>query len=106
MAKLANYFISGVWKDSNDNITHVLLHMVNDDNSFQYGVKTTESVAINLIKQRNTIKTITWGYPNWQIGASVTYVNSNNREYLRTVANATQKDNLDNAINMSSIRRD
>ncbi|WP_422092219.1 DUF3892 domain-containing protein [Tenacibaculum ovolyticum] len=38
------------------------------------------------------------------MGASVTYVNSNNREYLRTVANATKKDNLDNAINMKPIR--
>lgn len=104
MAKLANYFISGVWKDNNENITHVLLHTVNDDNSFQDGLKTAESTAINLLKQRNTIKTITWGYPEWQIGASVTYVNNNNREYLRTVPNATQKDNLDNAINMKPIR--
>ncbi len=104
MAKLANYFISGVWKDNNDNIMYVLLHTVNDDNSFQDGVKTAESTAINLLKQRNTIKTITWGYPEWQIGATVTYVNNNNREYLKTVANTTQKDNLDNAINMKSIR--
>ncbi|WP_422091316.1 DUF3892 domain-containing protein [Tenacibaculum ovolyticum] len=50
------------------------------------------------------LELITWGYPEWQIGALVTYVNNNNREYLRTVPNATQKDNLDNAINMKPIR--
>ncbi|WP_075341012.1 DUF3892 domain-containing protein [Tenacibaculum agarivorans] len=104
MAKSANYFISGVWKDNKDNITHVLLHTVTDNNTFQYGVKTTELTAINLIKQKNIIKTITWGYPGWQIGALVTYVNNNNREYLRTVPNAKLKDNLDNSINMEPIR--
>ena len=46
MAKTANYFISGIWKDNNDNITHVLLHTVNEDNSFQYGIKTTELSTI------------------------------------------------------------
>lgn len=104
MARLANYFISGVWKDNNDNITHVLLHIVDENNSFRFGVKTEESTAINLLKQGYTIMTITWGYPGWDKGAKVTYVSSRNREYLRTVANATEKDNLDNSINMNSIR--
>lgn len=104
MAQLADYFISGVWKEDNDNITHVLLHKVNDDNSFMYGVKTTELATINLIKQNNTICTATWGYPDWKLGASVTYVKSGNHEYLRTVANATKKDNLDNSINMKPIK--
>jgi len=104
MARLASYFISGVWKDDKDNITHVLLHIVDENNTFQYGVKTEESKAINLLKQGYTIITITWGYPGWEKGAKVTYVNSNNREYLRTVANASIKDNLDNSIDMNSIR--
>jgi len=103
MARSANYFISGVWKDNNDNITHVLLHEVNDGDSFIGGVKTTEFSAINLIKQNNIIYTITWDYPGWNLGANVTYVKNGNHEYLRTVANATKKDNLDNSINMKSI---
>ncbi|WP_422091323.1 hypothetical protein [Tenacibaculum ovolyticum] len=61
MTKTANYFISGAWKDNSDNITHLLLHTVNEDNSFQHGIKTTELSAINLLKQRNMIKTITLG---------------------------------------------
>lgn len=104
MAKSADYFISGVWKDNSERITDVLLHTVNDDNSFQYGVKTSESSAINLIKVKKTIKTITWNYPGYDIGALVTVVNIGNKEYLRTVANATAKDNLDNSINMRPIK--
>jgi len=104
MAKLADYFISGVWKDSSDRITDVLLHAVNDNNSFQMGVKTSESNAINLLKSRKTIKTITWRYPKWHIGASVTVVTVGNREYLRTVANASERDNLDNSIDMKFIK--
>jgi len=103
MAKAADYFISGVWKDTNDNITYVLLHQVNDKNSFLNGVRTNELNTINLIKQNNIIYTITWSYPGWELGAKVTYVTTNNNEYLRTVANASIKDNLDNSINMKSI---
>lgn len=104
MTKLADYFISGVWKDSSERITDVMLHTVNDNNTFNMGVKTSESNAINLLKSKKTIKTITWGYPNWQIGAFVTVVTIGNIEYLRTIANASVKDNLDNSINMIPIK--
>lgn len=104
MAKLADYFISGVWKDDSERITDVMLHTVNENNSFSLGVKTSESSAINLLKLKRTIKTITWGYPEWQIGALVTVINIGGVEYLRTVANATVKDNLDNSINMKPIK--
>ena len=104
MAKSANYFISGVWKDTSDRITDVMLHTVNDNDSFEFGIKTTESRAINLLKSNRTIKTITWDYPDWSLGASVTYVTIGNNEYLRTVANCTVTDNLDNSINMKVIK--
>jgi hypothetical protein len=104
MAKSANYFISGVWKDNSERITDVMLHTVNENNSFNMGVKTSESNAINLIKVKKTIKTITWNYPGYDIGALVTVVNIGNKEYLKTVANATAKDNLDNSINMKPIK--
>jgi hypothetical protein len=104
MAKSADYFISGVWKDNSERITDVMLHTVNDNGSFRLGVKTSESGAINLLKLNRTIKTITWGYPDWYIGATVTYVTIGSNEYLRTVANSTVKDNLDNSINMTPIK--
>lgn len=103
MAKSADYFISGVWKYDSERIKDVMLHTVNENNSFNKGVKTSESNAINLIKVKKTIKTITWNYPVYDLGALVTEVNIGNKEYLRTVANATRKDNLDNSINMKPI---
>lgn len=104
MSKSADYFISGVWKDNSERITDVMLHTVNDNDSFQFGVKTSESSVINLLKVNKTIKTITWEYPDWYIGAFVTYVTIGSNEYLRTVANATVKDNLYNSINMRPIK--
>lgn len=104
MAKSADYFISGVWKDTNDNITHVLLHEVMDGDSFKNGLKTNETTAINLIKKNYVLFTITWAYPNWQLGARLTYTQNNNNEYLRTVPNASLKDNLDNSIDMGIIK--
>lgn len=104
MSKLTDYFISGVWKNNSERITDVMLHSVKNDNSFQLGVKTSELSVINQLKLNRTIKTITWNYPDWEIGASVTYVNVGGIEYLRTVANTTIKDNLDNSINMIPIK--
>ena len=104
MSKSANYLISGVWKDSSDNITHVMLHPVNDGDSFSMGVKTSEGDTIALLKKENIIKTVVWGYPGWSIKSKVTYVQSAGKEYLRSDANATTKDNLDNLISMKAIK--
>jgi hypothetical protein len=81
-----------------------MLHTVNENDSFNLGVKTSASNAINILKSNRTIRTITWGYPDYYPGAAVTYVTSENYEYLRTVANSKVKDNLDNSINMKPIK--
>ncbi|MFD1629788.1 DUF3892 domain-containing protein [Pseudopedobacter beijingensis] len=104
MSKSANYLISGVWKDSNDNITHVMLHLVNDGDSWSMGEKTSEANAIALLKKGNIIKTVVWGYPGWSIKSKVTYIQRAGKEYLRSEANATTKDNLDNLISMKAIK--
>jgi hypothetical protein len=104
MSKSANYVISGVWKDSNDNITHVMLHSVSDGDSWSIGEKTSEANTIGLLKKGNVIRTIVWGYPSWTIKSKVTYVQSTGKEYLRSDANATTKDNLDNLISMKAIK--
>ncbi|MEJ5102382.1 DUF3892 domain-containing protein [Chryseobacterium sp. MYb328] len=98
-----DYFISGIWKDSKDRITHVLLHKVMENGSFNPGIKTTEQNAIKHIKNGKKIYTLNWGYPGWNIGAEVTYVLNNNNEYLRTIHNSKTEDNLDNLISMKSI---
>ena len=104
MSKLANYVISGVWKDSSDNITHVMLHPVNDGDTWTMGEKTSESRAVTLLKNGKIIRTIVWGYPGWGIKSKVTYVTRSGKEFLRSDANATTKDNLDNLISMKAIK--
>lgn len=102
--KQADYYISGVWKNNTGIITDVMLHSVDEDNSFNLGVKTSELNVITLLKSQKKIKTITWNYPDWNIGATVIVVSIGSKEYLKTVPNATQKDNLDNSISMNSIK--
>ena len=98
-----DYFISGVWKDSNDRITHVLLHKVTTDASFNRGSKKTENEVIMLLKSGQVIFTIKWLYPVWSLGAKVMVVTDHNREYLRTAPNTKTQDNLDNLISMQNI---
>jgi len=99
MSKVADYYISGVWKDSQERITSVMIHPVSDDNSFNTkGIKTSKVDTIALLKNKKRIMTITWNYPAWNRGAYVTYEATNGQEYLRTVPNSTTKDNLDNSF--------
>lgn len=99
MSKVADFFITGVWKDSQKRITDVMLHAVNDDGSFKSrGSKTSKTGVIGLLKSKKTVMTLTWGYPGWNHGAHVTYETVNGQEYLRTVPNSLTKDNLDNSF--------
>jgi len=104
MSKTANYVISGVWKNSDDNITHVMLHSVNDGDSWNMGEKTTAASVIALLKKGNIIRTVVWNYPGWFIKSKVTYVQAFGNEYLRSEPNASTRDNLDNLISMKAIK--
>lgn len=98
MEKWADYLISNVKKDSNGNVTQVMLHSDDGETVSKSGVKTKDEV-IQLLKRGYSIYTIIWGYPKWVKGAEVGYVrNSNGEEYLRTNRNSTDRDNLDNLI--------
>lgn len=97
-----NYFISGVWKDS-ERITHVMLHKALDDGSFLVGEKKSEQEVINILKQNKRIRVIIWNYPGWVRMAEVEYVEGKDKEFLRANRNKTEKDNLDNLILTHSI---
>ena len=99
-----SYFITGVWKNDNGAITHVYLHQHDlARNQFYTGQKTTEAEAIRLIRANNVVRTLRWDYASatWLIGALVQVVGT--PPYLRTVADATVIDNLDNMINMNGF---
>lgn len=103
-----DYFISGVWKNEQGRITHVLLHKVDSNGyTFYQGAKTSENVVINYLKLGKVIFTINWQYSaqnlGWQLGAKVDYVTIGRQEFLRTIHNNVVRDNLDNLINMQAI---
>lgn len=101
---MATYYVTGVWKLSGV-ITNVMLHSVDANNILQLGRKTTEFSAIALIEAGNTVSTLRWNYgtTSWNIGARIGVVTENGRKYLRTRADTTVSDNLDNMILMSSF---
>jgi hypothetical protein len=103
MSKSNHYYITGVWKDTQQRITDVMLHEVIDDSTFKKGTKKTKAEAIQLIKNNFIIKTLVWGYPTWSVGAKVTYETVNFVEYLRTVPDASIKNNIDNSIAMEAF---
>ena len=96
-----NYYINGVWKDTNKVITHVSLCKI-ESTGWYGGIKTTEAEVVKLIDAGSVIYTIVWSYPIWTKGALVEVITSNGAKFLRTVSNATTKDNLDNSIDMRS----
>lgn len=98
-----NYYINGVWKNSSKVITHVSL-CANNAGNFSGGIKTAEADVVRLIEARNIVYTLVWIYPGWTTGANVEVVHSNGSKFLRTVSNATTKDNLDNSLDMSGFK--
>ncbi len=55
------YFISGVWKADNGNITHVFLHTHNETtNTFGEGKKTVDAGIIRSIRAQNLVRTLRW----------------------------------------------
>lgn len=99
---MANYYISGVWKDDQGRITDVNLHLGVGE-GFARPRKTHKTQVIALIKAGNNVNTITWGYPDWELGASVAFEKVGYEEYLRTDPNASVKDNLDNSLPMDVL---
>lgn len=104
MAVPPNYFITGVWRTDVGVITDVFLHL-NTSTGFNAGKKTPETVVIQLLKANNTIMTLKWNYQtaSWKRGANVIIVKEGNKEFLRTIKDATVEDNLDNMIKMNGF---
>jgi hypothetical protein len=102
---MATYRISGVWKDSNNVITHYAFHTVNT-NSTSRAVKKTKADAITLVESAsNTVTTFVWNYRSagWSIGEKVHVVNGSKGKYLRSNPDGTLTDNLDHLIDFDWI---
>lgn len=102
---MAQYRISGVWKNSNSVITHYAFHTVRE-NSATRASKTTKAAAVALLEiSGNIAMTWVWNYTfgYWQIGETVQVVNGSNGKYLRSNPDNQLTDNLGHLINFDWI---
>ncbi|WPO81626.1 DUF3892 domain-containing protein [Chryseobacterium sp. JJR-5R] len=102
---MAEYRISGVWKDSSGIITHYAFHTVNDS-SISRAIKKTKDEAIRLLDMSgNSATTWIWNYNNccWNIGESVNVVNGTNGKYLRSNPDKKETNNLDHLVDFDWI---
>lgn len=104
---MANYAISGVWKDNNNVITHYAFHNF-DDNGSTIGLATkrTKAEAIRLLDiSGNSSITILWNYtnPGWKRGSIITVVGTALNRYLRTNHDDTTRDNLGHLIDYGLV---
>lgn len=93
---MALYRISGIWKNTNDVITHYAFHTVGE-NSISRASKKSKSDAILLLEtQGNTATTWVWNYTQakWVLGETVEVVRGNNGKYLRSNPDNKLTDNL------------
>jgi hypothetical protein len=94
---MANYKISGVWKDTNNVITHYAFHSINE-NSISRATKKTKAEAIKLLNDpANSAVTWLWNYSvaYWRDGQKVSVINNS---YLRSDPDNKLTDNLAHLI--------
>ena len=81
---MAQFRISGVWKDSNNVITHYAFHTIGET-SISRAAKTSKSQAIALLETTgNSATTWVWNYSlaKWSVGENVEVVNGSNGKVL------------------------
>ena len=104
--KWADYAITAIWFSHypHKHVAYVRLHEDGGNDLIYPGQKVSKETAIGLLKKGKTIVTTRWNYQDnatWVKGAKVDYFkHQNGTEYLRTDANATKSDNLDNLLDM------
>ncbi len=99
------YRISGVWKDTDQVITHYAFHK-QTANGYTRATKTTKAQAIVLLETAgNSATTWLWDYNSsfWKVGQTVTVVGSGSGKYLRSNADNKLTDNLNHLINFDWI---
>lgn len=102
---MAQYAITGIWKDDNDTITDYAIHLVTEHLNPNLltvwrAEKYSKKDAINLV-QNNFVQTAIWDYTQqlWILKAKVKVVGN----YLRSESDDTVRDNLDNLLNYRNI---
>lgn len=102
---MAIYRISGVWKDSNNVITHYAFHTVGEKSSTR-AIKKSKAQAIELLETSgNSATTWIWNYEQavWNNGENVQVVNGSSGKYLRSDRDNKLTDNLGHLIDFDWI---
>lgn len=104
---MAKYAISGVWKNSNDTITHYAIHPLNDEeNTIELAQKISKPDAIRLLENsQNSAITIMWNYgtEKWTRGSVVEVVGNTPNKYLRSRHDGTERNNLAHLIDYGMV---
>lgn len=103
---MAQYTISGVWKDDYGTITHYAIHEANFEKQLVQSPakKYSKAAAIKLLENsQNSARTMLWNYSaeSWKLGVSVNVVGTGASKYLRTTQDKTVRDNLAHLIDYS-----
>lgn len=102
---MAKFRISGVWKNSENIITHYAFHTVNE-NLISRANKISKFEAINLLESTgNFATTWIWSYTQskWNLGENVEVVNGSLGKYLRSNPNDVTTDNLAHLLDFNWI---
>lgn len=102
---MAKYKISGIWKNTENVITHYAFHTVSE-NSTSRAVKKTKAQAIEIVEANgNNVVTWMWDYmtASWKDGETVSVVNGSNGKYLRSNPDNKLTDNLGHLIDFDWI---
>lgn len=97
---MAEYRISGVWKNNDGVITHYAINHPTDKGGFTKAAKTSKQDAIRLLEtDGNKAKTWIWDYTKkqWKIGEDVVVAGTTNK-YLKTYPDNQLYDNLAHLI--------
>jgi hypothetical protein len=98
---MAEYRISGIWKNGNNEITHYAVHLRTKNANregyiINHAVKMKKADAVTLLlNTQNNAKTYLWNYTtaNWSTGEDINVVNGN-PPFLRTNHDGIVKKNL------------
>lgn len=102
---MEKYRISGVWKDSDNVITHYAFHTVFEKTTSRASKKTKDEAIQVLERNGNTATTWIWNYnkSGWEIGEKVEVINGGVEKYLRSNPNDKKTDNLGHLIDFDWI---
>lgn len=101
---MADYLVTAVGKDVDDNITHLLIHKTKGD-EVNPGFVVSKAIVISAIRNGHTFTTAKWDYEVslWDSEEALKVVKRGENEYLRSHQDDTISDNLDNLLPLRNL---